>query len=95
VNDDMLTAADISWTSDPLPRIELVPMTTLLALDAGELLAYTLNLLHEALGALSVATHQREHLQMRVRRLVEELRKAHEAGRVIGAQLRQLLDEPF
>lgn len=46
----MLTAADIPWTSDPLPRLELLPVADLLALDEGDLLVYAADLQRELLA---------------------------------------------
>lgn len=93
-----LTDADIRWTSDPLPRLELLPAAELLELDPGALLEYAYDLqreleavrtlLYESLGALTLAHTQRDRLQSRVRPLVAELRLARETIRDLGAELR-------
>lgn len=99
LHDDGVAANDIRWTTlDPLPRLELLPAGDLLGLDAGSLLEYAYDLqreleavralLHESLGALALAHHQRDRLQTRLRQVLDALHAARETIRALGADLR-------
>jgi hypothetical protein len=99
VNDDLVSVSEIRWALDPLPRLELLPVAHLVALDPGDLLVYAFDLqselesvralLHASLAATTQAHVQRDRLQTRVRLLVDELKTARESVRVMSAQLRR------
>jgi hypothetical protein len=82
---EMVRDTDIRWVPDPLPRLELLPLDTLVAFDHTELLEYTFDLqgelqsvrclLHESLGALTRVTVQRDQLKQTVVRLHDALRQ--------------------
>ncbi len=82
MSDDPLSATDIPWASDPLPRLELLPVADLLALDSGDLLVYAADLqrdllavrelLHAATGVIARVTVQRDRALDQVQRLRAE-----------------------
>ncbi len=86
--DPSLDADAITWTLDSLPRLELLPIDDLVALDFADILEYARELqlelqavratLHEALDALTRAQVQRERALTRVSYLIDELRLARE-----------------
>ncbi len=86
--DPLITADEMTWTTDPLPRLELLPIDDLVALDFADLLDYARDLqlelqavratMHEALDALTRAQVQRERALARVNDLIDELRRARE-----------------
>jgi hypothetical protein len=75
---DLVRADEISWMSEPLPRLELLPVADLLALGPGELLEYTYDLqreliavrelLHAACGINARITTQRDRALDQLRR---------------------------
>jgi hypothetical protein len=77
-DDDPLRADDIPWGLPPLPRLELLPVADLLALDPGELLEYAADLqrdllavrgvMHAMASAIARLTKQRDRAIDQVRR---------------------------